>query len=595
MSPPPLPEATPVSESTVEALLATILPTGDTATMVRSSPEPMSTPSRSQSRVAATADEDVEMTSHESRSTERATPPPPAASLSSSAVSLPSHVLDKCRSLLLPSIVQHAMRRNPNLDPKTAEKRALALLSGDKCAEFIRLAKRMRAELQGEQKRASVPPSDNSLPGSRAESKRPREEDSGSEQAKRQRLHSPDKLSDRHRTAEPVDAESPQSSMEGLDGHDSTSLPTRETTRTPETAVNMSRHRSQTTTPQRTSPAASDTPIPTSSGLLPGSVSIAHLSRATSLVSLHDHPPPGEMHSPLPTATGLSSARSVERAPSAGNDQPDTATSGPLPAMTPTRHSPFLTRPLAEHADTSTSTSADPSHHGTVTRPSSSPSNTPAAGLPAAQEAPENDMRADQDPERMPQQQLSATLVPALWAAVGGKSTSDVEEVSFFVDDAIAAAARHWARRTETFSFEHQHVKVHLLCLPAAAVAEVNESLPPDASREDIVAAMWNIKTEWPLKGRLVIQFSSDDTRGPYIPGEDSGPLEITQEIKSGENKLRLIQLEDMSSKLFVVHATYPSAEERTKTGKETIALNRTIANLKKSSKPFTHKSSVVA
>ncbi|CDO69724.1 hypothetical protein BN946_scf184687.g9 [Trametes cinnabarina] len=569
-------DSTPVSETTVEALLATILPAdgqpNDGVTTVYSSPQHMSTP-RSQSAPGASRDEDIEIASHTSMSTEPATSPQPSEPL-------PSHLLEKCRSLLLPSIVQLAIRRNPGLDPKIAEKRAMARLSGDKCSELIKLARRMREQIQEQEKATFMRAPETPRRASRGEAKRSREDDWGPDEpaTKLLRIHSPDDKRDGGRATEPLDAASPLPSTWRTDDHDRDSgVLTRETTHPLETAA--SQHASRITTAKLASPGQSETPMLTSD-LLSGSIS--NLSLQSSLVASNHESLSGQMHAPLPAEWGSSSASSVERALSAGTDHPSVAFSHPISAtaLTP-RLSLSRARSPAEHADTLPSISADLSHLNNVTRTlHASPSNTANKEVPEAQHTIEDEIRVKEDPKGMPQQQYPPALVPALWAAIGGKPSSDVEEVHFFVDDATADAARHWARRKETFSFEHRHVKVHLLCLPAAAVAVVHQNLPPDASREDIVDAMWNIKTEWPSRGTLLIDIASDDFLGPCMPEPDSGPLDITQAIHRGANKLRLIQLADMSSKLFVVHATEPSGEERRKVGTETIALMRMFAKL---------------
>ncbi|KAI0671819.1 hypothetical protein C8Q78DRAFT_972876 [Trametes maxima] len=196
------------------------------------------------------------------------------------------------------------------------------------------------------------------------------------------------------------------------------------------------------------------------------------------------------------------------------------------------------------------------------------------------QDSREATMQDQQDVHDVVHQQRVPTEVPAVWSAKEGSRLPGIQTVTFFVDDATAEATFEWARRKETFSFKRKHVKVHLLCLPLASVEQCNETLSPNATREDIVAAMWNIKTEWPLRGTLVVQADGDCAGNPWIPDQDSGPLDITHAIVRGMNTLRLIQLADMSSKLFVLHAAEPSEAERRAVGSETIAWLRTRASL---------------
>lgn len=53
---------------------------------------------------------------------------------------------------------------------------------------------------------------------------------------------------------------------------------------------------------------------------------------------------------------------------------------------------------------------------------------------------------------------------------------------------------------------------VHLLCLPASAVAEVNQNLDPMASPADVAVALWNLGTIWPTKGTLVVEMNPDES-----------------------------------------------------------------------------------
>ncbi|KAI0367950.1 hypothetical protein BV20DRAFT_1037341 [Pilatotrama ljubarskyi] len=328
-------------------------------------------------------------------------------------------------------------------------------------------------------------------------------------------------------------------------------------------------------------------------------------SRSTSHSTAHTPPvpftaslPSVEEAVPLSESAGLLTARSPvasEHGVSAPTSLPPTTISQSATLPIPGRsQSPnvFKTR------QTATPILSDTRHHDPVTPVPPAATEPPEdPSIPVAQDFSGYHMQEKQGTEEASMQQ-PPTLVPAFWAAVTGRRSADIETIEFFVDDATADATRNWARRKETFSFEHKHVVVHLLCLPEDAVSECYQNMSPSATREDIVAAMWNIKTEWPPAGTLVVQ--TDPPGSSWVPGHDSGPLELTHAIKRGMNRFRLIQLTDMSNKLFVIHATEPSAEERKAVGALTVGWTQTLAKLaphspRRTSEPVAVRASVVA
>ncbi|RDX57190.1 hypothetical protein OH76DRAFT_1328211, partial [Lentinus brumalis] len=109
-------------------------------------------------------------------------------------------------------------------------------------------------------------------------------------------------------------------------------------------------------------------------------------------------------------------------------------------------------------------------------------------------------------------------------------------------------------------------VAVHLLCLPQASVTSVVDNLGPDATPADIVAALWEMKPDWPAQGSLVVQVGPSLQKDPSRPvgrawlpldlRPDLGHLDITSCIGPGKNSINLIQLQGMSDRFFAVHAT---------------------------------------
>lgn len=163
---------------------------------------------------------------------------------------------------------------------------------------------------------------------------------------------------------------------------------------------------------------------------------------------------------------------------------------------------------------------------------------------------------------------MYSNFVPGLWDVTIGKERPAVFEYDFYVDDAAAAGAQRWARRDDCFGITETHVSVHLLCLPTEAVAEANAKLLPTATPENVAQTLWEIPVVWPRMGKLVVQMNtdemgSDQTWFPVDLAPTSGPLDITPYVRAGRNQMRLLQLCDLSSCAFVVHASFPSEHER--------------------------------
>ncbi|KAI0636024.1 hypothetical protein C8Q77DRAFT_1052468 [Trametes polyzona] len=335
--------------------------------------------------------------------------------------------------------------------------------------------------------------------------------------------------------------------------------------------------------------ARSDTPM--SLTALPSSST----PRPTRQPSLLPHSPSEGQQ--LPTFASTSLVNPELRSP-ASADASLLSTTTPHPAspsaasVLPYPHSPSPAASvpaLAETRDAFTPDHSDTSHHEPVTSLPVATSDSDAQDIPMT---PIQDAMPAQTREQIPeaeQEPEGKTLVPAIWWAFEGKHHPSMQKIQFFVDDATADAAERWASRKESFSFEGKHVRVTVLCLPTATVSEVYQNLPPDASRADIVSALWNIKSEWPPLGTLIVQTPYERPIHMWVPPQHAGALDITHAIVRGENKFKLIQLADMSGKLFVFHASEPSDDEQLAIGTETMGWSRARTKLAPSSPPSSH------
>lgn len=156
--------------------------------------------------------------------------------------------------------------------------------------------------------------------------------------------------------------------------------------------------------------------------------------------------------------------------------------------------------------------------------------------------------------------------VPGLWFVKLGAPHSSVLDCSFIVPPEIAAAAARWARRQDTFDPDAFHVSVRVHCLPKALVEAVLQRMGPQASAEDITKVMASVPTEWPTPGTLIVDVNvgreGEQMWFADSMGEGSPPLDASPFIQPGANYLRVVQLADLSDRLFVVHAAPPSAAE---------------------------------
>ncbi|TFK49685.1 hypothetical protein OE88DRAFT_368505 [Heliocybe sulcata] len=157
--------------------------------------------------------------------------------------------------------------------------------------------------------------------------------------------------------------------------------------------------------------------------------------------------------------------------------------------------------------------------------------------------------------------------VPGLWFVKLGSEHSDILECHFTVSEEVAAAARRWTRRDEEFDADDTHVCVRLLCLPRGLVEAALQGLPGDqAVPEDVAKIMAQVVTEWPPRGSLMVDMNmSQSNKHVWFAesmSENGPPLDVTSSIVAGENHFRIIQLADLSDRLFVLHAGPPPENE---------------------------------
>lgn len=495
----------PVSDTVVDAFLVDIAAMAKFPATTPPRVPPVLQPPQSKETLS-TSDGDVDMTHDHLVSTDAAPPP-------SSSTPLPKSVLEKCRELLMPTIFQYAKRRDPALNEHVTKQRILARLSDDRCSEFVQLAKQMQMELKAQGGRE--PSRDVSVSGTVSVSKRPLEEadNEGQPAPKLPRTDAPEEMNvggGDVQTTRGTQPSTPRRDHDHLasisEGESSTANPA--SGLHPEPLRAISPRRSDTPMSVPATPSAS-TPVTRYPDSLP-----AVVPPKEHRVSGSGDPGLLITRSPVTSEPPFSAEASLRSA---------TISHSPTPS-TPVQDS--RSPPPAETLATFRSLSLNPSHHETdpVTDPSPANTKDPPVAQDATQGADQDAMQEKEDAPIHPLESEASTLVPAVWHAVEGRPSAGVETSEFFVDSPTAKAARNWALREELFRygsvkrfvfvahcvctrrFEHRHVRVHLLCLPKASVEEVYQTLPPDASRAEIVAALWNIETDWPLKGTSTLR-----------------------------------------------------------------------------------------
>ncbi|RPD60164.1 hypothetical protein L226DRAFT_67808 [Lentinus tigrinus ALCF2SS1-7] len=501
---------------------------------------------------------------------------PSATSLHPEPYPFPTAVLDQCRNLMIPLIDRNAKLRKPGVDEALVKQRALALLSDDKCAEIIRLAREVRKQMQGGLKRnreesGEPPEPPTKVPRVVSETDAVDATFTGEdrEPARKSTPLVPRAADD---TVMTVDSES----------HAPGVLPDPSTA---ETSVLPEQHAAVQSPPSPRAAISSDTDANPSMDPHPDV-----LSTDTSTDVEMRQPSAGVSALPPATRTARSRTPSVHAPGPAGEASSSSTTSTTPPESEtrlisrtppPRKASPAIAEVATQPEAAVLPTSTDTSRHDHVTpNINASPEHERVAQLSENIDGHDSMNHRSQAP--IQEQPSAPSLVPGLWAAVVGRPSPGIEKIEFYVDDGTANAARCWAQRQESFSLDDRHVAVHLLCLPQVAVTPVVDNLGPDATPAEIVAALWDMKPSWPSQGSLVVQvgpLSQKDPSHPigraWLPHDlqsDLGHLDITSCIGPGMNVINLIQLQGMSDYFFAVHATEPSQAQRETVSAETLA-----------------------
>ncbi|KAG6857393.1 hypothetical protein H0H87_004755 [Tephrocybe sp. NHM501043] len=152
--------------------------------------------------------------------------------------------------------------------------------------------------------------------------------------------------------------------------------------------------------------------------------------------------------------------------------------------------------------------------------------------------------------------------IPGLWLMQVGHEQADVVDCEFEVDSEIAEKWHLSGESTDSLD-STERLSLRLLCLPKELAQDFYQmgAIPkPDA--------LVSVPTTWPEQGSLIVQMNpTKPYRQCWLPehmGPTSPGIDMTNYVRQGTNVLRLIQLDDMTDKIFVLQAELlPPPEEQ--------------------------------
>ncbi|TBU33371.1 hypothetical protein BD311DRAFT_748461 [Dichomitus squalens] len=471
---------------------------------------------------------------------------------------LSQRVLDQCRAILVPLVERNAKLRKPGVDEETVKRRAYRLLSDKLCADFVKLAKQVREQISGEKatdtmhsvKRVREPGPDISV-----------------SPPKRPKLELPTEPSLEIVTPMALDEDTPMD-------QDTEVLPPADhaEVHVPADVTPPPSSRSRIASPSNPDPALNRDRYPD-----------------ISPTDLQPHP---AIPLPFPAASSSSLGSPSPTIPTSqppAPDEPSMQVPSEMPSdnqctiIIPATSSPFL----PPHSPQTSSVSIDREDiaatqeaDNIASDSSRQDSETVTRILDRTPEdervvqEPDDDMHSVQRPNDPPSEDYPPCVVPGLWGNVRGQPSARIESMDFFVDHATADAIQRWSTRQKSISLNERHVAVHLLCLPITPAQAVLQD--PRLSPEDVAATLFDIPSDWPEPGKLVVEVKREDnTSGTawftHQPSPWTTHLDITLTVQHGKNTLDLIHLAPLADRLFVLHAAEPSEDEKMAAYKQTL------------------------
>ncbi|KAL0954381.1 hypothetical protein HGRIS_003366 [Hohenbuehelia grisea] len=171
----------------------------------------------------------------------------------------------------------------------------------------------------------------------------------------------------------------------------------------------------------------------------------------------------------------------------------------------------------------------------------------------------------DESHETLP----SVLPVPGLWSVKVGPSTSTVVVIDFEIDAETASkygidggdtdSTSESEPRASTAPSHGNGLRLDLLCLPTTTVAEAFQALS-NPTPEEVASSVSKIPSRWPGLGTLIVELNPEKSWAQRWLGRHlalhPGGLDVTSFVRAGQNTMRLIQLGDHSSNIYVLHAS---------------------------------------
>ncbi|KAG6862458.1 hypothetical protein C0995_000004 [Termitomyces sp. Mi166 len=150
--------------------------------------------------------------------------------------------------------------------------------------------------------------------------------------------------------------------------------------------------------------------------------------------------------------------------------------------------------------------------------------------------------------------------VPGFWFAKHGHDQADIVDCEFEVNSEIA---QKWLSGSSTNTPEapSERLSLRLLCIPVELLQNIYQvgSVPELVDSGALTSSVASVETVWPEQGSLLVQMNpSKPHKRSWLPehmGPTSPGLDITDSVREGKNILRLIQLEDMTNRVFMLQA----------------------------------------
>ncbi|EKM78845.1 hypothetical protein AGABI1DRAFT_59988, partial [Agaricus bisporus var. burnettii JB137-S8] len=163
--------------------------------------------------------------------------------------------------------------------------------------------------------------------------------------------------------------------------------------------------------------------------------------------------------------------------------------------------------------------------------------------------------------------------IPGIWLLMNGSAKPEVFEHSFEISKEVAS---EWNLPRLSINGEPttgskfriaqapSRLSWKLKCVLAESVDSMRQRLEEPGTAENLIRELGQFQSHWPPGGRLIVEVNPTKVSGQtfYAKQLVSGVpfVELKQHIHEGTNRIRFIQLGDMSKYVFILYATYSAS-----------------------------------